>query len=408
MPQYTYRALTASGRQMRGQMQAANDVDLYQRLQQINLELVTFKEVKESGGGLASLQQLLAPRIKTRDVIQFSVQMEQLQRAGVPLLDSLQDTRDATDNPRFRDVLSDVSQAVSEGTVLSQALDQHRGVFGHVVTGVVGAGEQTGNLVDSFAHLVSHLRWQDEMNSRVKKALRYPVFMLVVMVLVMGMMMGMVVPQVTTLLQQLGQELPVITTSLIAVSDFITGNWHLIVLTPIVLFVGGFLAVRASSELAYYKDHLLLRVPILGPTIRKIALARFTHFFAVTFASGIDILNCMDTAKQVLHNKVLERSLAMARDQVQTGNNLSVALERTGEFPRLVVRMFKVGEDTGNMQGALENITYFYDREVQAAVDTLIGSIEPMLTAVVGALMGWIVLAIMLPVYNTVGSMGGM
>ena len=300
MPQFVYRAINERGRSIRGTLAAANEVDLYQALQETGLELVDARQQ----GRRRSFLTFLA-RVTPRELIQLCLHMTELSRAGVPLLEGLNDIRDTTESPVLRDALSEVVRDVSEGATLSHAFAKHPKVFDHIFVSLIATGEQTGNLTESFKHLSHHLKWAASMRSKITKASRYPLFTLVVAMGVMFFLMVFVVPQVIELLKATGTELPMATVALIVFSDFMVDYWWAIIAT----MVGSWLLVktlaRLSDDFAFWLDGLYLRIPVLGPTMKKIALSRFAHFFAVTYQSGIEILRCLDSARNVLGHRTL-------------------------------------------------------------------------------------------------------
>ncbi len=398
---YTYRAIDENGRSVRGQFNAANETDLYHQLRVMGLELVRAAPVAPR----RALPFLSKP-IKIRDLIQACVHLQQLEAAGVPLITALEDLRDATDHRRLRDILADVYNSVSEGRALSEAFAEHPRVFGHVFSSLVAAGEESGRLGDSFDQLIKHLRWVEEVTTRVKKAARYPLFMLVVMVGLFFFMMAFVVPQVVGFLLSMGQELPIQTQLLVATSDFVIAWWWALLGLPAVAAGLVVAARKASADVARIIDGWMLRLPLVGQLIRKISLSRFAHFFAVMFQSGVPILASLETAQKVVHNRALAAGLAQVRQSVQEGNSLSDGLRMSGEFPSLVVRMVQIGEESGNLGGTLENVTTFYDRDVADTVDALVAAIEPALTVMAGFLMLWIVAAVMGPIYDSLEMIG--
>lgn len=401
MPLYKYRAMNERGRSVSGTLNSVNVLDLESNLRTMGLDLIRHAEVRQS-----RLGNLLQKPVTADDLIQTCIHLEQLDRAGVPLLESLNDVREATDSPRLQNVLTEVVRNVSEGMYLSRALEMHPKIFTPVFTGVIAAGEQSGNLSDAFGHLAHHLKWQSEMTQKIKKATRYPAFMLVMVLGVVFMMMIFVVPQVTEFLISTTGELPLVTKALIGTSDFFGDYWWLLISLPVAVVLLARLAVRFSEAAAYQWDALKLSIPGIGPVLKKIALSRFAHFFSLTFRSGIDILSCIDTGQRVVSNRLLAESLRTARQNVQGGASLSAALESTGQFPHLVVRMFKVGEDSGKLNDSLENIGYFYDREVDNSVQSMIGMMEPGLTVLIGAIVLWVVVGIMGPIYDSFGKLG--
>lgn len=403
MSKYSYRAVNAHGHPVRGVLTAANESDLTTRLEEGGLVLIDCKEMSEKVGRFAALR---AGRVKLRDLVQMFVHLEQMQKAGVPLMDGLSDVRDTTDSPRLRDVMSDVYREVAEGSSFSQALSKHPSVFEPIFIALINAGEETGNMANAFEQVIKHLKWTDAMRSKVKKATRYPKILLVVVFVVIWIMMTQVVPEVTSFLKDNDKVLPPVTLALIATSDFFMNYFfHLVVFFGAVYM---FLRIgRAVSQgFRYRTDEIALKLPIMGSLIRKISLSRFSQTFSVLFISGLDILKCLEAAKLTAGNKVIVGALESVQQQVQEGFPLSVALSSSGEFPSLIIRMVKIGEETGNLTNVLEQVTEFYDKDVNEAVDAMIQMIEPILTCVLGGVILWIAAAVFGPIYDSIGSMG--
>jgi type IV pilus assembly protein PilC len=401
MPLYSYKALNRAGRRVNGQLNANNETDLYQRLKQINLELLSAAEDKGHRKGA-----LFGRRVRNRELIQMCLHLQQLSAAGVSLMDSLADVRDSTDHRRLRELTAEVYEDVAAGQSLSEAFSQHPRVFSPVFQSLVAAGEESGNLTESFTQLIKHLKWMDDVAAKIKKASRYPAIMLIVMCILFLFMMLLVVPQVVGFLSATGQELPFMTVALIATSGFVQNWWWAMVATPIAIFIVLKMLARVSEPVAYRLDFYLLRLPILGELARKLSLSRFAHFFATMFQSGVPILTCLDTARRVVNNRCLALSLASVRAGVEDGNPLSVGLRNTGEFPSLVVRLVKIGEESGNLGETLNNVTDFYDRDVNQSVDTLVAMIEPALTAFAGLMIAWIIIAVLGPIYDSLSKLG--
>jgi len=230
MPQYAYRALNDAGRTVRGKLTANNETDLYQQLEQIGLMLLDSKTVKQS-----ALTSTMARGITAREKIQFFVHLEQLQAAGVPLIDSLTDVRDSTDVPRVRDMTTTILNDVSGGTPLSEAFQKHPKIFGDLYSALVAAGEESGKLTESFQHLARHVRWEDAIRQKITKASRYPAVVLVLITGMLMFMMGFVVPGIVEFLESTGNELPPVTVALIATSNFVVNYWWVLLLTPVAI-----------------------------------------------------------------------------------------------------------------------------------------------------------------------------
>jgi type IV pilus assembly protein PilC len=379
-------------------MVAENDIDLETRLKEVDLTLVDFKVAKPKKAGFSS-------RIKLKDMIILCLHLEQLTRAGVPIHESLADVRDSTESAKLRDIMTDVLEKVKGGMKLSEAMATYPRIFNEVFVGLVQAGEKNGNLTDSFIHMSDHMKWTNDLRRKVKKAVTYPAVLLVVMSAVIAILMIYVVPKLIKFIVDQGFEIPFHTRALIWTSEFFQNYWLFIFVIPFMGFIFLLGVYRTSEPFAYRVDSLLMKLPILGNVIRKINLARFTHFFSVMFKSGIDIPDALLAARNVVANRVIKESVEMVNRSVVEGNNLTTSLRISNQFPTLVIRMFKVGEDSGNMSDALENINFFYNREVNDSVDGLVGMIQPLLTIVMGGLIFWVIASVFGPLYQSFQNM---
>lgn len=393
---YKYRAINNKGRPVRGVISAANEVDLYNQLQSAGLELIQCQSLTKKKGLLADAR---APKISTRDLIQLFMHMEQMQGAGVALLDALADIRDTTEHDRLRDVLSEVHRDVSDGSALSEAMAHHPKTFGSLYISLIAAGEETGDLTAAYRHLIKYLKWVDQMQAKVRKATRYPTILVVVVIATIVVMMSFVVPQIVGFIRNLDQELPWYTTSLMATSDFFVQYWWGVLATPPILYVIYKTLVKSSEDFAYRMDRLFLEMPVAGPLIRKINIARFAQTFGAMFASGIDVLSALRAARNTVKNLALVEALEGVEEQVAAGSPLSEAFNASGEFPSMVVRMLKVGEESGNLTVVLDQVAEFYTNDVDEAVQGLIAMIEPFLTMFLGVMIMWIAVAVFGPIY---------
>ena len=401
MPEFAYRAMDQRRRWLRGRIRAVSELELDQRLRDRGLDLIDCKAIKAVNRG-----SFLSKGIETRDLVQLCVHLEQMDKAGVPLMESLVEARDSIKSARLQDVLTEIHRDVSDGAPLSQAFAVHSEVFDSVFASLIAAGEETGNMTESFQHLVRHLKWSEALRSKIKKATRYPMILAFAVVVATMFMMMFVVPQVVGMLEAIGQELPLPTIALIAVSEAFQNYWYLILSIPVGLYFAVKMARRSSDEFRFKTDFVALRMPVFGDLIKKISFARFSHIFAVTFESGIPVLGCIDSGRRTIDNRVLVQAVDVMKDQVQAGEPMSEAMTMTGEFPTMVIHMVKVGEDSGNLGDTLWNIAEFYDRDVDEAVDGMIAMIEPTLIAVMGGMMAWVALAVFGPLYANLGALG--
>ena len=399
MERFKYRAVTENGRSIRGVIAAANEVDLYNQLQSAGLELVQCKPLntkKGLFGGSGSVK-----RVKLRDIIQFFLHMEQMQSAGVPLLDALADIRDTTENTRLRDMMTEIHRDVSDGASLSEAMGKHPKVFNNLYLSLIKAGEDTGDLTASYRELIKYLKWVDHIQSKIRKATRYPMIVMAVVFVTIVVMMGYVVPQIVGFIINMDMELPWYTSALISTSEFFQSYWWAVIATPIIFIVVTKTLSKASDDFAYRVDSMFLRMPVMGPLIRKITIARYSQTFGALFAAGIDILNALRSARETVKNRVMLEALERVEKFVQAGMPVSEAFNASGEFPSMVVRMIRIGEESGNLTVVLEQVSEFYTKDVDEAVEAMIAAIEPTLTALLGGIILWIAAGVFGPIYSS-------
>lgn len=404
MARYNYRALNTVGRSTRGVLEAAGEMDLYEQLQRGGMELVSCKEIVEGKGASTLVSPFGKP--KARDLIQIFVHLEQMQSAGIPLLDALADTRASCDNPKLRDAMTAIYQAVSDGSALSEAMSQHQAIFPPLYLSLIRAGENTGDLAFAYRELIRYLKWIDHMQVMVRKATLYPMILTVVVIGVVVLMMGFVVPKIVSFVREdMSVDLPFITVALINTSDFFVAYWYLILLGPVAAFFLFRFALRASEEFALFVDRQFLTLPVAGILIRKISIARYAQTFGAMFASGINVLKSLHAARQTVTNLALLEALAVVEDRVREGAPLSAALNDSGEFPSLVVHMIRVGEETGNLKKVMDQVSEFYSNDVNEAIEAMMTMIEPVLIAVMGGMMFWIAAGSLAPIYGNLGQL---
>jgi type IV pilus assembly protein PilC len=398
VPAYRYKAIDKAGRPARGGVEAVNEVDLELRLRRMGLDLITYKQVDRRSSMLAS-----GGKVTRQDLINFCFDLEQMYRSGIPLIDGLRDLRDSVDSPRFRDVLTVMTEDMEGGKVLSQCMTSHPEVFDGVFVSLIRAGEQSGRLAEVFESLSSSLKWQDELASQTKRLLMYPALVLVVVSAVVIFLLVYLVPQVTSLLKTMGLELPIQTRILIFVSRTIIDYWPYVFGTPIVLAMVLVFWVSRSPRAAYMWDYAKLHLPLTGPILQKIILARFANFFALMYQSGITVLDALKTSEEIVGNRVLADGLLRAGQQISAGESLTETFQNLGVFPALVIRMLRVGEQTGALDTSLRNVNYFYTRDVRESVDKALKLLEPTLTLGLGIVLAFIMWSVLTPVYDILG-----
>ncbi len=399
MASFTYRAIDADGMITEGSLDASSERALEAQLLKSGIEVLRCDE-KSSG------RFRRKAKVSRKDLIGFCFHMEQMTRAGLPILEALTDLRDSVGNPAFGKIIGNVIAAVEVGKTMSQAIAEYPHVFDDVFVSLIAVGEESGELPDVMHKLTESLKWQDEIVSKAKTVVMYPAFVGTVVLGVTLFMMLYVVPQMVDFIQEMRQELPFHTRALIAFSGFLTNHWWWAVPMPaVVVLLIKFQADRSAS-LRYIVDGWKLRAWFIGPIQTKLILSRFASYFALCYGSGLDVLASLKISEEISGNAVIRRGIEGISSGIADGQTLSTSIEQTSLFPPLVIRMVRMGESTGQLDNALSNVSYFYDREVTESIDRLEAVIEPAMTVVLGGILGWIMLSVLGPIYETISSIG--
>lgn len=396
MAKYHYKAVNSDGKLVEGSIEAANESDLEYRIANMDLDLIRFKADQ------ASILSFSIRKIDRKELINLTFHLEQLIKAGVPIIDALIDLRDSGSNPQLRDVLGSLVENIGSGKTFSQALAMHPKIFNNSYVSMAEVGETTGRLAEVLADLSEMLRWQDELTAKAKKMSVYPSFVFVVVLLVVAFLMVYLVPQLEPLMSITGEEVPGYTKALMATSGFLQSFWYVAIALPVLLFVLVKFALMSSYRARMIYDRVKLKIWLFGPIAYKIKMARFSNYFAMMYASGISVLDAINMSKRVMGNLVLEEALTRAHSQITEGETISDAFANAGLFSALVVRMLRVGENTGAMAESLKNVSYFYDREVRETIETIEPAIMPVITIILAALLGWVGISVLGPIYDTV------
>jgi type IV pilus assembly protein PilC len=402
MTVYRYRATDAQGRVIRGESRAGNELELEGRLARVGLELLASHPVSAARPSL-----LTRGRLHGRELINFFIQLESLLRAGVPLVETLGDLRDSATSPVTRQVVSDLIDRIETGSTLSEALAAQPASFSPLLVGLVRTGEVTGRLPDVLAELARSLKWQDELVARTRKALRYPAFVAVVIFAVVCFLMIYLVPQLAEFLAGMDRQLPLQTRALIAVSAFVVDWWPAFLTATVAAVLFMRWSFGRSERLRLRRDAWILRLPWIGEVVSKIVLARFANTFALMFGAGIPLLDALAHCERTAGNVAIAHALGRARTLVGQGTAVSEAFATLEIFPSFIVRMLRTGETTGQLDAALRNVSYFYTRDVDERLEHLQSLIEPAMTLIMGVVLGWIMLAVLGPVYDSLALVTG-
>ncbi|MDD4947520.1 MAG: type II secretion system F family protein, partial [Gallionella sp.] len=348
MPLFHYRAIDTSGKVVKGETDAINEFDLESQLHKSGLDLIKSSQVKDRAHKLQKLSR--------RELIHFMFQLEMLFRAGVPIQAILADLRDTAETPQIKNLCANLYEKIDSGSTISEAFASNPGIFPELVVNLVRAGEATGQLPDVLKEIVESLKWQDELASKTKQLMMYPAFVTVVVGSVVVFLMIYLVPQIIGFVTNMGGEIPLQTKALLWVSSAFVNYWWLIIPAPFVL---GFLMLMLSKVNVRFK-HLMhasmLRTPYIGAIVKKIILARISDTLGLTYRTGIPVLEGLVYCSNISGNVVVKDALEKARSDISNGAPISQGFASQRLFPSLVIRMIKVGEETGDLAGSLKNI----------------------------------------------------
>ncbi len=394
---YKYSGINRFGKRVKGEVQANNIQDLEQRLRTSNITVLSFKE--KSKPLFSFLQK---KRVSKRDIITITVQIRQLLGAGVALMDILDDLRETYENETVREMLSSVYEDMEGGSSLSEALKTYEKEFGPVYVSLVSVGEKTGQLEQLLKRLEEMMKWEESLASKAKKVMIYPSIVALVVVGVVLMMMLFVVPELVSFIEEMEGELGFATIALIATSAFIQKNIMLIMISPFIIVALLKYLLNYSEKFKEKFDYAILKIKIIGPVLYNLKIARLASSLSVMYASGVSFTDSLRMSVNVLNNRYLEKNIVLAVTLIEDGSKIYEAFQKANIFPSMAIRMIKVGEVSGNMDEALLNISDYYDAEAKNMIEKIEPSIEPILTIVMAAVVGWVMVAVLGPIYDTV------
>lgn len=403
MPVYAYKGLSNAGRAVTGIVDADNPKGARFKLRRDGIfptDVVEQEREAQKGAAASSftLAQLFE-RITPQDLALLTRQLATLVGAGLPLVDCLSALIDQVENARTKRILSQVREQVTEGTSLADALKAHPRIFTDLYVNMVRAGEASGALDIVLLRLADYTESYAELRDKVRSALTYPVLMAVVSTGILFFLLSYVVPKVTKIFSENQAALPVMTTILLAISGFLQEYWWLVVGTMVIAVITVRVSKRTPAGLMRY-DRAVLRIPYAGKVIKKVALARFSRTLSTLLSSGIPLLQSLDIVKNVVSNTVLAAAIEEARASIREGQSIAPPLKKSGLFPAMLIHMIAVGEKSGELEQMLAKAADAYDNEVSSSISAFTSIFEPMMILIGGAVVLFIVLAILLPIFE--------
>ncbi|GFM54976.1 type II secretion system protein F [Pseudomonas cichorii] len=390
---YTWEGLDKKGSKMKGELSGHNPalIKAQLRKQGINPTKVRKKAVSLFGKG---------KKIKPLDIAFFSRQMATMMKAGVPLLQSFDIISEGAENPNMRALVDSLKQEVSAGNSLATALRQKPEYFDDLYCNLVDAGEQAGALESLLDRVATYKEKTEALKSKIKKAMTYPIAVMAVAVIVTGILLIKVVPQFQSIFAGFGAELPAFTVMVIGLSEVVQ-NWWLAIIG--LFIVGFYMFKRAYKQSQNFRDSIdrfLLKVPIIGPLIYKSSVARYARTLATTFAAGVPLVEALDSVAGATGNVVFKNAVNKIKQDVSTGMQLNFSMRSVSVFPSLAIQMTAIGEESGALDAMLDKVATYYEDEVDNMVDSLTSLMEPMIMAVLGVIVGGLVLAMYLPIFQ--------
>ncbi|MDW3096324.1 MAG: type II secretion system F family protein [Gammaproteobacteria bacterium] len=391
---FLWEGLDRKGSKVKGESQASSEILLKADLRRQGINPLKVKKKAKSlfGNG--------GKKIIPKDIAVFARQLATMMTAGVPLVQSFEIIGRGHENPNMQELVLSIKNDVEGGTSLADALEKQPKYFDALFCNLVGAGEQSGALESLLDKVATYKEKTEELKAKVKKALFYPTAVLVVAFIVMTILLIFVVPQFQTIFQGFGADLPAFTQMVINLSDFFQSYWWLVFAGIAAAFVAFKMAKQRSPKMRRWLDIMSLKIPVVGGILEKSAIARFARTMATMFAAGVPLVEAMESVAGASGNALFYEATMKMKDDVSTGTQLQQSMKQTGIFPNMMVQMVAIGEESGALDEMLSKVADFYEAEVDNLVDGLSSLLEPLIMAVLGVLVGGLVIAMYLPIFK--------
>ena len=391
---FSYKAADKEGKEVSGRVEAANRTNAITVLMNRGYSVLSLDEEADN-----SLNLQLFLRVRTRDMVIFSRQIATLFEAEVSALRAFNLVAENVQNKYFQGILRDIAKGIEQGLSIEKAFLKHKEVFGEFIISVIAVGEQSGTLTRSFSYIADHVERTAEMNSRIRRALTYPVFVIVMFFAVMILMLVTVIPRIASILLSSGADLPFITEVVIGASEFMQGNFIFIILGLALAGIAVGMYLRTENGRASL-DSAVISAPLFGKLAQEFYLVRFSSNLAVMLAGGVSIVSALQVLSRVMVNRVYSDMVRQLGTRVQQGATLSTAMENHPLISANVSQIIRVGEETGELQKMLNVISNFYEKQLQDTVDTLIDLIQPTVIVLLGLGVGLLIGSVIIPIYS--------
>ncbi len=403
MPVFIWQGEDKKGTTQKGEIEAPNESAVRAQLGRMQIKPT---KIKNKPKDLFENVSFLQPKVSSTDVVVFARQFSTMIDAGLPLIQSLDILYSQQENKTFKKTLKEVKESVEQGSTLADALGKYPNIFDELFVNMVAAGEVGGILDTILDRLCGYMEKAMKLKKQVKGAMTYPIIVLIIAVLVIGVILVFVIPVFEKMFADFGGALPVPTQIVVGMSNFVKGNIHYII-GAVVVFVFAFKRFYSAEKGRVLVDDIMLKLPVFGPLLRKVAVAKFTRTMGTMISSGVPILEALDIVAKTAGNKTVEAAIYKVQSAITEGRTMADPLSESGVFPSMVCQMVAVGESTGALDAMLEKIADFYDDEVDAAVGNLTAMIEPFMMVFLGVTIGGLVVSMYLPIFKMAGMVGG-
>ncbi len=403
MPVFIWKGEDRKGTTQKGEIEAPHERAVRAQLGRMQIKPT---KIKQKSKDLFENVSFMQPKVQTAEVVVFARQFATMIDAGLPLIQSLDILYSQQENKTFKKTLKEIKDSVEQGSTLADALGKYPNIFDDLFVNMVAAGEVGGILDTILDRLSGYMEKAMKLKKQVKGAMTYPIIVLVIAALVVGVILVFVIPVFQKMFADFGGALPVPTQIVVGISNFVKGNIHYII-GAVVLFVFAFKRFYSTEKGRVLVDDIMLKLPVFGPLLRKVAVAKFTRTMSTMISSGVPILEALDIVAKTAGNKTVEAAIYKVQSAITEGRTMADPMSESGVFPSMVCQMVAVGESTGALDAMLGKIADFYDDEVDAAVGNLTAMIEPFMMAFLGVTIGGLVVSMYLPIFKMASIVGG-
>lgn len=403
MAVYIWKGVNSQGVKRKGEVESSDQAAALAHVKRLRIQNIILKEKPKD---LLENFAFFKPKVTGKDLVIFTRQLSTMIDAGLPLIQSLEILAKQQDNATFKTVLTAIKRDVETGTTIADAMRKHPTVFDNLFSNMIEAGE-TGGILDTILGRLAVFKEKSmALQKKIKGAMTYPTICLAISFLILGVILIFVIPVFEEMFSSMGAALPIPTQIVVQMSNFMKSNFLYIIMG---IFAIIFIIKKIyHTEKGRYKiDAMLLRAPIAGPLIRKVAVSKFTRTLSTMLQSGVPILDALQVVAKTSGNKVIEAAVVRVAESISEGRPIAEPLEESGVFPNMVVQMINVGESVGALDTMLSKIADFYDDEVDQAVSNITAMIEPLMMVVLGGMIGGIVVAMYLPIFSMASVVGG-